>query len=157
MPVWEVCRNEERRRNKSEGSSLPILSSPRLVCVRRDGGLRAAVTLHKYSLLVLYLPLLRVFSLCWVNTTSAEIQPGEMCSLFLAHTSASQDGCGFHRCLPAPLSQHLEQPQTSPHSQSLSPPLPSSPSGLTWFCSDLFRGVLKDNVIAVSADSPRNS
>lgn len=94
---------------------------------RGEEGLSAAVTPHTYSFLGLYPPLLRVFSLCWANTSSAETHPGEeTCGLCLAHTSASRAGCGFHRCLPARLSRRREQPWTSPRSQPLSPPSPFS-------------------------------
>lgn len=112
---------------------------------RGEEGLSTAATPLKYSFFGLYL--LWASLLCWINTSLAETWPfKEMCGLFCPHHGISS-WLWFHRCLPA-LSQHRKQP-LSPFSFSL--------TGLAWFCGDLFHGVLKDNIIAASADSPRNS
>lgn len=151
IPLWEVCRNGERMRNKSEGSSLPVLSSPGLACVRRGG--RCSHTPQIQS--SWFIPSSASGFLALLSKYIFGRNPARQGDVRFVPCLASRAGCGFHRRLPAPLGRHRERPRTSPRWQPLTPL--AGPAASAWFRGDLSRGALNDNVIAASADSPRNS
>lgn len=149
--LWEVCRNGERRRNKFEGSSLPVLSSPRFIRIQR--GWRSERCSHTSQIqFAWFIPCSALGFLALLSKyITARTQAGEgMWGLCFARTSAPRAGCGFHRCLPAPFSWHWAS-SPRPH-LTHSTPHPPVPSRTDRFCGDLFHGVLKGNVIAASAD-----
>lgn len=132
--LWEVCRNGERRRNKFEGSSLPVLSSPRFVCVQRGGSSEHCSHTSQIQF-AWFTPccapgFLALLSKYITARTQAGAGTWDLC---LARTSAPWAGCGFHRCLPALFRLHREQPRTSPHPQHPSPSSPFSDWQVLWW------------------------
>lgn len=148
--VWEGGRNGENMRNKFEGSSLPVLSSPRFVCIQRGG--RSERCSHTSQIQFAWLIPCSAsgFSLCWVNTSLPEPERArrrEVCALptpwhlelAVVSTGVSQLRSVGTESSPGPLLA-----RSIPH--------PLLPSQTDRFCNDLFHGVLKGNVIAASAD-----
>lgn len=138
---------------------MPVLSSPRLVCVQRGGKSEHCSRISQMH-----------FS--WFIPSSASGFLALLSKYIFGRNPTSQGAVWFVPCPRLSISSWLRSPEVSPSSAQPAPraasaltsptaPLtPVSPFGLTgsaWFCGDLFRGVLKDNVIAASADSPRNS
>lgn len=137
---------------------MPVLWSPRLVCIQRGG--RSERCSHTSQI-----------QFSWFIPSSASGFLALLSKYIFGRNPTRREDVWFVPCPHLGISSWLRFPQVSPSSAQPAPRAASDLASLTasltpfslfgltgsaWFCGDLFRGVLKDNVIAASADSPRN-